>query len=216
MRTGPLHVFFGFFVALFAASQLNIAAGLGPAFTDLLQLQTTFSADIFRSILDGWSAEELTSYRTHFAWDSIHPLIYGTFLVLWALVVHRRRPFSARGVRMIITLAVAAPVLDYVENAFHLYLEANRDAITGGTVAISGGVANLKWACGFLVAVLLLLASVRALGGRPSASRAPAEPRPSAGDTPSDKLAASKASGPKPPKAGAAKAAQTTGSGKGS
>jgi len=164
MRTGTSQVLFGFFAALFAASQANIIAHLGPVAGDLFSLQLTMSPETFREILDGWTAEELNRYRSHFAWDSVHPLIYGGLLGLWILVVHRHRRFSPRALRILSLLAVTPPVLDYVENGFHIYLETNRSAISTGTVLIAGGAASLKWLCAGLVTVLLAMASARALG----------------------------------------------------
>jgi hypothetical protein len=167
MRTGTSQILFGFFAALFVASQANIIAHLGPVAGELFSLQLTMSPETFREILEGWDADELSRYRSHFAWDSVHPLIYGGFLALWTLVVHRHRPFSPRALRLLSVLALTPSVLDYVENGFHIYLEANRSAINTGTVLIAGGAANLKWLCAGLITALLAVASVRALGLRP-------------------------------------------------
>lgn len=163
MRTGTLHILFGFFAALFVASQVNIIAALGPVAPELFQLQVTLSADAYRGILEGWGADDLVRYRTHLAWDTVHPLIYGALLVLWIYVLHHRREFSPRGTRWLLTLALAPSALDYLENAFHLYLEVHREAISPATVLLSGGAAILKWLCAALVVFLLLMASVRAL-----------------------------------------------------
>jgi len=168
MRTGTLHVLFGFFCALFVASQANIIAQAGPVAADVLRLQFTGSPETFRQILDGWSAEELARYRSHFAWDSIHPLIYGTLFGLWTLVVHRQRTLSSRALRLFLILAIAPSVLDYVENAFHLYLEVNRESITSGALMVATGTATLKWLCAAVVCALLLVTSLRALSGRPA------------------------------------------------
>ena len=168
MRTGTLHVLFGFFAALFVASQANIIAQAGPVAADVLRLQLTGSPETFREILDGWSAEELARYRSHFAWDSIHPLIYGTLFGLWTMVVHRQRTLSRRALRLFLILAIAPSVLDYVENAFHLYLEVNRESITRGVVMVAAGAAILKWLCAAVVCALLLVTSLRALSGRPA------------------------------------------------
>jgi hypothetical protein len=164
MRTGTSQILFGFFAALFVASQANIIAHLGPVAGELFSLQLTMSPETFREILEGWDADELSRYRSHFAWDSVHPLIYGGLLGLWILVVHRHRRFSPRALRILSLLAVTPPVLDYVENGFHIYLETNRSAINTGTVLIAGGAATLKWLCAGLITVLLTLASARALG----------------------------------------------------
>jgi hypothetical protein len=178
MRTGTLHVLLGFFGALFVASQVNIIVQAGPVAADVFQLQLTASPEAFREILDGWSAEELTRYRSHFAWDSVHPLIYGTLLGLWTQVVHRQRAFSQGALRLCLTLAVAPSVLDYVENAFHLYLEVNRDSINGGTVMVAASAATLKWLCAALACVLLVVTSFRALSGRPVATAGGASAKP--------------------------------------
>ena len=178
MRTGTLHVLFGFFAALFVASQLNIAAELGPIGPDLLRLQTTLSAETFKQTLDGFTPDELTRYRTHFAWDSVHPLIYGGLLLLWTYIIHGRRPFSTRMLRILVGLSIAVPALDYVENGFHLYLEPHREAINTVTVVISGIAGITKWLLAAVLVVLLLLATVRALLTRRAPVPAPAAPTP--------------------------------------
>ena len=186
MRTGTSQVLFGFFAALFAASQANIIAHLGPVAGDLFSLQLTMSPETFREILQGWTAEELSRYRSHFAWDSVHPLIYGGLFGLWILVVHRHRRFSPRALRILSVLALTPSVLDYVENGFHIYLETNRSAINTGTVLIAGSAASLKWLCAGLITALLAMASVRALGKSPQTEagaagrgRTPTPPRAS-------------------------------------
>ena len=163
MRNSTLHVLFGFFAALFAASQANIIAELGPVFDDLLRLQTTFSDQYFQDTISGWSAEEMARYRSHFAWDSVHPLVYGGFLILWTLVVHRRRAFAPTVLRLTLIAAVVPAVLDYVENAFHIYLSVNPEAINPVTVTLAGTAATLKWTIAGLVVLTLLIASVRAV-----------------------------------------------------
>lgn len=189
MRTGTSQVLFGFFAALFAASQANIIAHLGPVAGDLFSLQLTMSPETFREILDGWNAEELGRYRSHFAWDSVHPLIYGGLLGLWTVVVHRHRPLSPRALRIFSVLAVTPSVLDYVENGFHIYLEANRSAINTGTVLIAGGAASLKWLCAGLITVLLAVASVQALGRKSPQNGAGSAGRNRAATTPKASLA---------------------------
>ncbi|MQA25176.1 MAG: hypothetical protein GEU94_06840 [Micromonosporaceae bacterium] len=189
MRSGTLHVLFGFFAALFVASQLNIIAELGPIGADLIRLQSTLSAETFRNTLDGFTAGELARYRGHFAWDSVHPLIYGGLLLLWTYVVHRRRPFSTRVMRTLVGLAIAAPALDYVENGFHLFLETHREAINAATVAVSGTATILKSLLLAVLVVALLLATVRALLTRPRPALnhlAPMPYRPAAAPTPAD------------------------------
>lgn len=201
MRTGTSQVLFGFFAALFVASQANIIAHLGPIAGDLLSLQVTMSPETFRDILAGWNAEELSRYRSHFAWDSVHPLIYGGLLGLWTLVVHRHRPLSPRALRVFSVLAVTPSVLDYVENGFHIYLETNRSAINTGTVLIAGGAANLKWLCAGLIIVLLAVASVQALGRR--------SPRNGAGAAGRARTASNPKANPTNPKSNPAKSVAT-------
>lgn len=165
MRTRTLHILLGLSAVLFVISQVNIIVVLGPVGSELFALQTTLSADTFRSILDGWTPDELARYREHFAWDTVHPLLYGGLQLTWALVVHRHGAVSARRLPLLVTLAVLPSVLDYVENAFHLYLEVHRDAIATGPVLAAGLAAGLKWLCAGLVVGWLIVASVRAVRG---------------------------------------------------
>ncbi|MGH3647107.1 MAG: hypothetical protein ACRDTM_08015 [Micromonosporaceae bacterium] len=165
MRTRTLHILLGVSAALFVVSQVNIVLALGSIGPEFFALQTTLSADTFRDIVTGWSPEELTRYREHLAWDTVHPLLYGSLLLIWSLVVHRHGEVSEWRLPLLVTLSVLPSVLDYVENAIHIYLDVHRDAIDTLSVLAAGLAADLKWLCAGVVVVWLLAASVRVARG---------------------------------------------------
>ncbi|MGH3715955.1 MAG: hypothetical protein ACRDT4_21210 [Micromonosporaceae bacterium] len=166
MRTRTLHILLALFGVLFVVSQANLIALLGDMGPAYFQMQTTLSVDTFRGILDGWSAEEQARYRESFSWDSVHPLLYGGLLLTWALVVHRHGAVSSARLPLLVTLAVAPSVLDYLENACHLYLEVHRDEISSGSVVASGLAADAKWLVAAVALVWLITASVQAVRAR--------------------------------------------------
>lgn len=49
---------------------------------DALWLQLTYSPGQFRDIVSGWSSGQLNLYLNHYYLDFVHPLIYGSLLVV--------------------------------------------------------------------------------------------------------------------------------------
>ncbi len=60
--------------AVFVVSQANIARVLGSTAPTVGTIQTTFSADKYRKILDNLGPpDDLRRYRQHYYWDMVHP-----------------------------------------------------------------------------------------------------------------------------------------------
>jgi len=156
---------------VYLASQLAIAGilhPLGPG--TVLELQTTFSAERFREILEQWrTAGLLDRYRAHYGLDLLHPVLYGALL---AALLARGLDAHAAPARWdrLLWLPVAAAACDGIENGLHLWVLADPARIGAALVAASAFAAWLKWA---LVAVSLVVATallVRGRGGRPERS----------------------------------------------
>lgn len=135
--------------ALFAASQAFIAQRLGPVKHQAIALQTTFDDAKFRSILDGFSADELAHYRSHLPPDMVHPIIYAASLTASTQNLADRLPVSPALQRALITASWLSALGDYVENVAHWYLLDHREAITPAAIRATGAVTNTKWALAF-------------------------------------------------------------------
>ena len=124
---------------LCVATQLGILAILGPIGPTLLQLQLCFAPERFRSIVGGWSAEELWRFQAHFLLDGAYPLLYGLLL--------RRRAVALALPRWVALAATAGAGCDVLENALHASaalgsLSATPDWVILGAAA----AASTKWA----------------------------------------------------------------------
>jgi len=147
--------------AIYLASQwaiLTIIEPLDPA--KVLALQTTFSADQFRAIEQGWqSAGVLGAYWRHFILDFPHPIWYG---LLSAACLALALQFAGRSERydFLIFVPIVAAACDLVENLFHVAFLLAPGLVNDPLVATSASFTHTKW---FLmaasnVALLALLA----------------------------------------------------------
>ncbi len=129
----------------------------------VLRLQTTFSVEVFTSILEQWrSAGLIDTYWSHYRLDFPHPILYSALLA--ALLA---RAFDANGLgprydRLLLVPFIAG-ALDLVENLSHVIMLGDETRIAQPLVALSGLAANLKWlgALGSMVAVIVLFARAR-------------------------------------------------------
>lgn len=168
MRRLPLSVLVA--TLAFVASQVHLAVMLLPLRPNVVALQLAFTAEAFWRILDGWGDAGVALFRVHFAWDGVHPFLYGAF---GALVVARTPLFdgvSTRGRRAVLWMLPVAAGCDLVENALHLHLIDQPHGTGAMLVAVSSTFSLIKWglAAGFAVALAMRL--VRRWGGK-SASK---------------------------------------------
>ncbi len=131
--------------AVYVVSQAIIARRLGPVAHDALRLQTTTSAETFRSILDGWDATALARYRSHLPPDMVHPLIYGASLTASAVKLHELAPLPPLLLRALVIAPWLSALGDYGENIAHWYLLDRRNAIKPTAILVTGTVTNTKW-----------------------------------------------------------------------
>ena len=158
-------LFWGSFV-LVLCMQLVMGYVLRDAGEDLVPLQLTFDADVFRDIVAGWTPEQLAQYKAHFAPDFAYPVMYGFFLMCWLARVLTKCGASARWDRAFILPCIAV-FADFCENALHIALwdsHASPDAVL---VLIAGCFAAVKWGVlALLFGCLIVLSVIRIRGAR--------------------------------------------------
>jgi len=148
---------------IYLAMQTVIAVIVSPLGHDMLRVQTTFSDETFRGIIQSWEKNGLMAlYFKHFYFDYFHPVLYSLFLS--ALL---SRGLSMNGLdkkfNLMVLLPFAAGLMDVIENSMHLYLIHNPVKISAGTVLFSGICTSMKWALAFLVLAGAVVLIVRAL-----------------------------------------------------
>jgi hypothetical protein len=145
--------------AIYLVFQVVVATILHPldALT-VLKLQTSFSADVFVDIVQGWRDTGLIdAYGQHFYFDFILPILYS---ILMCAVLSKC--FDANGIQnrydTLLLLPFVAAGCDFIENVSHVVFLLNSDAITPTAVALSAFVCNMKWmlVLGFLIAITAL------------------------------------------------------------
>jgi hypothetical protein len=145
----------------YLVSQATIASilhDLDPAV--VLRLQTTFSMDVFSSILERWRAAGLLpTYWRHYWLDFPHPFLYSALLAAALAKAFDANGFDARFDRLLLVPFVAG-ALDLVENLCHVAMLLDARLVAAPLVIASGLAANLKWlgALGSALAVPALFA----------------------------------------------------------
>ncbi|TQF65941.1 hypothetical protein FK531_18830 [Rhodococcus spelaei] len=131
--------------AAYVASQANIARLLGPAAPKLLATQTAMSARSYRAVLDSMDDAETARFRSHFAPDMVHPVIYAAALCTGAKRLGQLSELSPATRRALYAAPVVAAAADYVENVVDLHLLDHREAITDTRVRAISTVSITKW-----------------------------------------------------------------------
>lgn len=131
--------------AVFVASQVNMARVLGSTAPTVGTIQTTFSADKYRKILDNLGPDEIDRYRRHYHWDMFHPLTFAVALRDGARALDEHLPLKPRTRRALAVAPVIAAAGDYAENIAGLYLLDHRNRIDGTTVRAATTISMTKW-----------------------------------------------------------------------
>jgi hypothetical protein len=154
-------------------SQLAIGVILEPlGIGRVMRLQTTLSAEVMASVLNGWrDAGLIHAYITHFYVDFFHPVFYGTLLI--ALLSRLLNSGNLPSKWNILLLApAAAGVMDIGENILQVMFVADPASLTSAAANVSGAATLAKWGLAFFsVCVIIILAAKRVIRGR--ASRVP-------------------------------------------
>lgn len=140
-----------------------MSSKLGNLTSALLELETTFSDDIFAGILNGLSQNEIDRLQQSISIDFAYALAYG-FVLWWGVrMVNDLSALDGRAFRLLSAAPIVAVALDYVENFSHLYLIEHRDVISPLAIAFTGSVSWLKWALALGVLGFLIWRLPRAL-----------------------------------------------------
>lgn len=127
----------------------------------VLRLQTTLSADVFTSIIDGWrEAGLLDLYWRHYWFDFSHPLLYGGLLAALLAMTLERNQLSAAWTPLLLMPMIAAG-LDLFENLAHVTMLSKAGSIDQPWVALSGLAASCKWVFVLASACVVLILAVR-------------------------------------------------------
>lgn len=106
---------------------------------DALWLQLTYSPETFKSIVLSWSTEHLNFYLLHYYLDFIHPLIYGSLLLVLLKTLKIPLP------RAVFFLPVVGALGDEVENICNLFLILNPDDFSKGILWVGATASWVKW-----------------------------------------------------------------------
>lgn len=130
---------------LFAISQGNLAIILDPLSPNFFAMQFAFTPERYAEILQAWGPEGIARYRSHFAFDLLHPLLFGTFG--WVAV--RTSPLfvgmSPARERLMSWLLPWAAGWDYIENSCQLRLLSIPPGTQDWLIPASATSATIKW-----------------------------------------------------------------------
>ncbi|GAA4477967.1 hypothetical protein GCM10023094_21090 [Rhodococcus olei] len=150
----------------YVLSQANIARLLGRTGPTLLASQTAMSARAYRSILDSMDEAETARFRSHFAPDMVHPVIYAVALYTGGTLLAQLTDLSPGTQRALRVAPVVAAACDYVENVVDLHLLDHREAITDTRVRAISTVSITKWVLSLGTLAYLTRGFVRVWTGR--------------------------------------------------
>ncbi|RRQ26034.1 hypothetical protein DK926_19810 [Rhodococcus sp. Eu-32] len=131
--------------AVFAASQANIVRLLGPAGPHVLEVQTAWSADRYRQILDSMDTIMTARFRSHYYPDMVHPALYALALRAGAARLGELTELDPRTARILATAPVISAAGDYIENVVGLHLLDHPEHITDKVVRTTTVVSVSKW-----------------------------------------------------------------------
>jgi len=130
---------------LFLISQGNLARIIGPLDPSFFAMQFAFTPSRFAKILAAWGPDGVARYRSHFAYDLIHPLIFGP--LGWVAV--KTSPFvdglSIPTERVLRWLLPIAAGFDYIENSCQLRLLSLPLGTADFLIPVSACCASIKW-----------------------------------------------------------------------
>lgn len=131
---------------LFLVSQWNLGRFIGALQPNFLVMQFAFTPARFAAILQAWGPEGVALYRAHFAYDLIHPLIFGALgwvAVKTSPVFEGLSPRQESLCRWMLPVAAG---FDYIENTCQLRLLALSAGTADWLVPLSATCASIKWA----------------------------------------------------------------------
>lgn len=143
-------------VALFVASQANLARLLGPLEPSIFSLQLALTPADFWAVVQAWGEAGVARYQSHFVWDFIHPFVYGAFGYILVCYSGLYQHWSRLAVCLLAWALPLAGACDLLENSLHLRLLAVGPGVLDDAVWISGTASSLKWTLALAFTLLLL------------------------------------------------------------
>lgn len=138
---------------LLLVSHAHLTVMLAPLDPGILAIQFAFTPQAYWHIIDLWGASGLGLYRAHFAFDNIHPFVYGAF---GYLLIARTRLFDGSRLRRAAMLLLPiAGLFDLAENAAQIYLLGQAHGLDSIVIAVSATCSLIKWSLvvAFVIAV---------------------------------------------------------------
>ncbi|WP_089251480.1 hypothetical protein [Rhodococcoides kyotonense] len=132
--------------AIFVVSQANIVRMLGPAGPRVLEVQTAWSADRYRQILNSMDGVTTARFRSHYYPDFVHPALYAMALRAGATRLGELSDLHPRTAKILAAAPVISAAGDYVENVVGLHLLDHPEHITDSVVRATTAVSVSKWA----------------------------------------------------------------------
>ncbi len=145
------------------SEQLTELSGYG-----ILDFQFAFDRGEIATILDSWADPEVSPLvHDQFYLDMLFPLGYGLLLGSVGLFLLRRREDYPRWLEgSIVLMAVAAPVIDVLENIMSLMLIDGYGSVAGVTATVFMVSVAVKWSLVVLLVLISLGLGARLLIGR--------------------------------------------------
>ncbi len=141
---------------LFAISQGNLALILDPLSPSFFAMQFAFTPERYAEILQAWGPTGIERYQSHFAFDLLHPLLFGA--LGWIAV--RTSPIfeglTASRERIVRWLLPLAAGFDYIENSCQLKLLSVPLGKLDWLIPVSATCATIKWALAAVFVICLL------------------------------------------------------------
>ncbi len=143
---------------VYCCSQLAIGAILEPLGIDrVMKLQTTLSAEVMASVLNGWrDAGLLHWYIRHFYVDFFHPVFYGTMLIALLSRLLGDGNFPSKW-SLLLLAPVTAGAMDIIENIFQLMFIADPASLTSAAAFTCGVATMTKWGLAFFSACVIIV-----------------------------------------------------------
>jgi hypothetical protein len=132
-------------LVLFLVSQGNLALIIGPLSPSFFAMQFAFTPERYVEILQAWGPDGIARYRSHFAYDLLHPLLFGAFgwvSVRTSPLFEGMSTFQERFFRWHLPLAAA---FDYIENSCQLRLLSVPSGTENWLIPVSATCATIKW-----------------------------------------------------------------------
>ena len=155
---------------VYCCSQLAIGAILEPLGIDrVMRLQTTLSAEVMTSVLNGWRDAGLIHWYTrHFYVDFFHPVFYVTMLIALLSRLLSDGNFPPKW-NLLLLVPVTAGAMDIVENIFQLMFVADPASLTSAAAFVSGAATMTKWGLAFFSVCAIIVLTAKRMGrGRTS------------------------------------------------